>query len=298
MNMFEVLNEGIMATFQDLGRFGYDDLGVSNTGASDELSYHLANRLLNNPPNCVTIELTIGKLKLKVLQNTRVSIAGADMRAKLNRQPVKNWSCFPVKKDDILEFGYALNGQLAYMAVEGGFKTKKILGSSSVGKYIGSPIKKEDILSASASYNRQKAFYSPAIIPAIGHKELELRFVKGYQYNWFDLKNFTGLKFRVSNRYNKMGYQLIGDKITPKYDKLISEAIAFGAIQITAAGQPIILLKDRQTIGGYPKIGSVLPMDCFKLSQCGANTKITFREIPLKEAVKFTKDFYNKLKGI
>lgn len=298
MKMFEVLNEGIMATFQDMGRFGYDDIGVSNSGASDELSYHLANRLLNNPPNSITIELTIGKLKLKALQGTRVSIAGADTRAKLNGQILKNWSCFPVKKGDILEFGYAIDGQLTYIAVEGGFESKKILGSASVSRYIGSPIKKGDILNASVSQNRQKSFFSPATAPALGYKKLELRFVKGYQHKWFDIDKFISFKFKVSNRYNKMGYQLTGDKIIPKHDTLISEAIAFGAIQITSAGAPIILLKDRQTIGGYPKIGSVLPMDCFKLSQCGANTRITFKEVSLKKALHLTKDFYNKLKGI
>ncbi len=298
MNMFEVLDIGVMATFQDMGRFGYDDIGVCNTGASDELSFFLANRLLNNPQNSVAIELTIGALKLKVLQSTRVCIAGADTRAKLNGQLLRNWSAFRVKKDDILEFGYAIKGQLTYIAVEGGFEVKKILGSSSASRYIGSPIKKGDILNAPLSKNRQKAFYSPKIIPILGYKELELRFVKGYQHKWFDIKKFTTSKFKVSNRYNKMGYQLIGDKIIPKYDTLISEAIAFGAVQITSAGQPIVLLKDRQTIGGYPKIGSILPMDCFKLSQCGANTKITFKEISLKKAIKFTKNFYNKLKGI
>lgn len=298
MKMFEVLNEGIIATFQDRGRFGYDDMGVSNSGASDELSYHLANRLLNNPLNSITIELTIGKLKLKALQNTRVSITGANTRAKLNGQILKNWSCFPVKKDDILEFGYAIDGQLTYIAVEGGFETKKILGSASVSRYIGSPIKKGDVLKANPSQNRQKAFFSPSVVPTLGYKKLELRFVKGYQYKWFDMKKFTTSNFKVSNRYNKMGYQLSGDKIIPKHNTLISEAIAFGAIQITQTGQPIVLLKDRQTIGGYPKIGSVLPMDCFKLSQCGANTKITFKEISVKKALNLTKDFYNKLKGI
>jgi len=296
--MFEVLNEGILATFQDLGRYGYDDIGVSNAGASDELSYHLTNRLLGNQTNCTTIELTIGKLKLKALGSTRVGIGGANTRAKLNGQTVKNWSCFPVKEGDILEFGYTIDGQLSYMAVEGGFEIEKILGSASVSRYLGHPIKKGDILHSKHSINRQKSFYSPQLIPTFNYKELNLRFIKGYQHKWFDIKKFTSSLFRVSNRYNKMGYQLEGEKIYPKYNHLISEAIAFGAIQITSAGQPIVLLKDRQTIGGYPKIGSVLPMDCFKLSQCGANTKISFSEISLQQALKLTKNFYNKLKGI
>ena len=297
MNMFEVLNEGILATFQDSGRFGYEDIGVSNSGASDELSYYLANRLLNNPQNCTTIELSIGKLKLKALQSTRVSIAGADTKAKLNGKILKNWSCFPVKEGDVLEFGYAIDGQLIYIAVEGGFKSKKILNSTSVSRFIGTPIKKGEILNADPSINRQKAFFSPSIVPTLGHKKLELRFVKGYQHKLFDIEKFTTSKFKVSNRYNKMGYQLSGDKIVPKKNTLISEAIAFGAIQITPAGDPIVLLKDRQTIGGYPKIGSVLPMDCFKLSQCGVNTDITFKEISLSEALNITKNFYKKLQS-
>ncbi len=293
--LFEVLKEGVVATFQDLGRFGYDDIGVSNSGASDELSYTLTNRLLNNPKNSATIELTIGKLKLKALNNCRIAIGGANTRAKLNGKIVKNWSAFPLKKGDILEFGYAIDGQLTYLAVEGGFKADKILGSVSVSKHLGRAVKKGDILKGERSDNTQKSFLSPKLIPNLTKKELVLRFVRGYQSEWFKVDEFCKKSFKVSNRYNKMGYQLTGEKIIPKKRELISEAIAYGAIQITALGQPIVLLKDRQTIGGYPKIGSVLPIDCFKLSQCGANTKITFKEIEPEKARELVRNFYAKL---
>ncbi len=296
--LFEVLKEGVVATFQDLGRFGYDDIGVSNSGASDELSYTLTNKLINNPKNCATIELTIGKLKLKALNSCRIAIGGANTRAKLNGKIVKNWSAFPMKKDDILELGYAIDGQLTYLAVEGGFEAEKILGSVSVSKHLGRAIKKGDILKGKISTNKQRAFLSPKIIPDLAKKELVLRFTRGYQSEWFDVDNFCKKSFKVSNRYNKMGYQLTGDEIIPKKRELISEAIAYGAIQITALGQPIILLKDRQTIGGYPKIGSVLPMDCFKLSQCGANTKITFKEVSLNKARELVRNFYAKLPSV
>ncbi len=298
MKMFKVLNEGIFATFQDMGRFGYEDKGITNSGASDELSYILSNKLLKNPLNSTSIELTLGKLKLQALSNTRVSIGGADTRAKLNGKILKNWSCFPVKKDDILEFGYAIDGQITYISVQGGFKTKKFFDSSSVNtkEGIGSVIKKNDFLQASISANRQKSCYNQKFVPKMKIKKLTLRFVSSYQVELFDKELFLNANFKISNKYNKMGYQLNSDKIIPKSEHLISEAIAFGAIQITNKGNPIILLKNRQTIGGYPKIGTVLPIDCFKLSQCGANTIIKFEEIDMPKARNLIKDFYNKLK--
>ncbi len=298
MKIFKVLNKGVLSTFQDLGRFGFEDVGITNSGASDELSYILSNKLLRNSLNSTSIELTLGKLKLQSLSNTRVCISGADTRAKLNGKILKNWSCFPVKKDDILEFGYAIDGQITYISVEGGFEAKKIFGSSSVNikEDIGLAIKKDDILRATISTNRQKSYYNQKFVPRIGTKKLILRFVSSYQEELFDKKFFLRANFKVSNRYNKMGYQLEGDKIIPKKEQFISEAIAFGAIQITNKGNPIILLKNRQTIGGYLKIGTVLPMDCFRLSQCGANTSISFKEIEIKKARNLTKNFYNKLK--
>ena len=105
-------------------------------------------------------------------------------------------------------------------------------------------------------------------------------------------EKFFSSEFSVSPESNRMGMKLNGEKITPKISGIISEGIAFGSIQIPSSGQPIILLKDRQTIGGYAKIGSVLAIDCFKLSQAKNNTKIRFEEIDIKSAQEKMKNFY------
>ena len=290
MKIFRVLKEGVLSSFQDIGRFGYEDRGITNSGASDEISYHLVNRLLNNPKNSTAIELVLGNFSLEVLEDCRVAIGGADMRVRVNKELKRNWSAFPLKKGDILEFGYAVKGQIAYLGIEGGFKAKKILGSTSVSikEGIGSALKEGDFIEANSSSNTLKSSLSPKLIPTIAEKSITLRIHCSYQHKWFNKDRFFNSVFKVSNRYDKMGYQLDGEKIIPKKDTLISEAIAFGAVQVTSAGHPIILLKERQTIGGYPKIGTVLPIDCFKLSQCGANTKIIFKEITLKEAQEAT----------
>jgi len=286
MRIFRVLKQGVLSTYQDLGRFGYEDRGITNGGASDEISYRLVNRLLNNLKNSTAIEIVLGNFSLEVLESCRVAIGGAEMRAKVNGEHKRNWSAFPLKKGDILEFGYAAKGQIAYLGIEGGFNAKKILNSSSIciKDGIGQALKEGDTIEAKSSTNTLKSSLSPSIIPSIGEKSLSLRLTCSYQHKWFDKEKFFNSTFRVSNRYDKMGYQLEGEEIKPRYDTLISEAIAFGAVQVTSAGHPIVLLKERQTIGGYPKIGTVLPIDCFKLSQTGANTKIIFKEITLDEA--------------
>jgi len=200
-----------MCSFQDLGRYGYEDIGITNSGASDEISYLIANSLLGNPSNCSTLEITLGNLKLRALNSATVAISGADMGAMLNGKPLKNNYRFSVKKGDVLDFNYAKKGQIAYLAIRGGFDSKKVLNSYSVclRDEIMDNIKSGDILKAKKSSLLKKASFISRFQTILDFdKTVTLTYLPTYQNSDFDSHLFESHTFQISNRYNKMGYKL------------------------------------------------------------------------------------------
>ncbi|MGD9625868.1 MAG: hypothetical protein AB7D41_13375 [Arcobacter sp.] len=194
-----------------------------------------------------------------------------------------------------------LEGNRVYLAVFGGFDIKKEFGSNSttikekLGGIVGDKLKKGDILPFKDSIFTHNTRLKEKFIPKI-EEELTLRVILSYQDEYFskeEKEKFFKNEFLVTNDFNRMGCKLSGETIKCDIDGIISEGIAFGSIQIPSDGQPIVLLKDRQTIGGYPKIGTVLSIDCFKLSQAKVNTKIRFEEISYEKAVEEVKNFYS-----
>ena len=300
MNSFTVLNGGILSLVEDFGRFGLCDKGITNSGVMDEYAYIMANKLLQNETGTNCIEITLGGLKLKANSDCAISITGADCECKINSKKIDNWKTHNLHAKDILEFGYAKEGMRAYLAVKSGFNIPKELGSNSttlkeeIGGIDGRGLKEGDILNFK---NQQLQDYSLSLknefIPKY-EKYLTLRVVLGYQNDSFDTKEiekFFTQKYIISSQNNRMGYRLEGEQINCQLKGIISEGISFGAIQIPKDGKPIILLKDRQTIGGYPKIGSVLPIDCFKLSQLRAGDSIKFKQISTEDAQEKVKLF-------
>jgi len=295
MSYFKVVNAGILTTIQDLGRFGYMDIGITQSGAMDEEAFLWANRLLQNNPNTNMLEITYGNFELQSFGNTIFCITGAEANIWLNSKLIKRYKCYKIKNGDILKIGFVKRGVRLYLGILGGFLDKKELGSFSVNvkEGIKSPIKRGDKLSFKPSSSRILGYLKDEYIPKIS-KNLELRVLLGYEYKEFATKELEKLfssTFKVKS-HNRMGYFLSGNSICTNNLEIISNPISLGAIQITSKGEPIILLKERQSIGGYPKIGSVIPTDCFKLSQLKEGDSISFKAISLKEATKITKDFY------
>ncbi len=299
---FEVLNPGILTLIQDKGRFGFASLGVTTSGAIDEYAYCYSNKLLNNDLNTNVLEITFSGLCLKVTQKTMISVTGADLTFSINDIVHEPWQSFIVHSGDILKFSKQKHGQRAYLAVKDGFVLPKEFGScsttlkESLGGVNGKALKKGDFLPFNTTNlthtKRLKKHLQPNYT-----KSLTLRVLLGYQEESFSptqKEKFFSSEFSVSRESNRMGVKLEGEAIIPKLDGIVSEGISFGAIQIPKNGQPIILLKDRQTIGGYAKIGSVLSIDCFKLSQAKAGVKINFVPISLEEATTKVKAFYNQ----
>jgi biotin-dependent carboxylase-like uncharacterized protein len=303
MSGFEVLKAGAFTLIEDFGRFSYMNLGVTNSGFMDEYAALTAHKLLDNNFDENLLEIAFAGLKLKALGETTISLTGAKCHFKINEVEKNTWQTYKIKKGDLIQIDKILEGQRVYLAVKNGFKIKKELGSSSVtikenlGGVEGRQVKNQDFL----PYEKSKQFVSKRLkkeyIPKY-EKEVKLRVILSYQEANFSEEQkdkFFNSTYTITPDFNRMACKLKGEKIKADIDGIISEGIAFGAIQIPKDGEPIILLKERQTIGGYPKIGSVLSIDCFKLAQMKPNQKVTFESIDILKAQKKVKLFYSAL---
>lgn len=300
-----VINPGILTLVQDLGRFGYQHLGLTTGGAADEHAFLWANRLLNNPPNSATLEACFGGLQLQAEVATRVAITGADLQPSLNGQALPSWQTFNLSPGDHLRFGYSKNGLRTYIAVQGGFRVKPTFGSVAtvMREHVGglngrgSPLQKRDCLPCSPVFYEGAAFSTgvpPEYIPDY-RRPLKLRVIEGQTHQLFDkddLERVYSSTYEVSEQSDRMGMRLSGEPLKPKCAGIISEGISFGTVQVPPDGQPIILLKDRQTIGGYPKLGTVFALDAFALSQRHPRSLLQFEPMELQQAQRILGPFY------
>ena len=284
----KVLRTGVRITIQDLGRFGYAGHGLSQGGAMDLQAHCWANRLLNNPVNQPTLEITIGMASFCAECDLMLAIAGADMQAELDGEPIGNWRSFAMRRGQILRFKPAEKGMRAYLATKSGFQAAPVLGSCSTVErnHLGTVLREGDVLPAQA-YDHMAAAYVPARYVPDYPDAIELRVIESYQVSQFsahELAKFYQEDYRVTPDSDRMGVRLEGGPITPPSGGVISEGIALGAIQIPPDGQPIILLNDRQTLGGYPKLGVVARVDLPQLCQARPATRIRFAPISIEQA--------------
>jgi len=276
---FEVLSSGLLSTIQDEGRHGLMHRGITPSGAMDKHAYRWALRLLGEESGNA-IEAMVG-LKLKVLADTTVAIAGADLDAQLDGKPVGNWCSFAVKKGQVLHFAKRRDGVRAYVAVKGGFTLETMDGSvaSTVREKRGYVLKKRDLLPFVPTFSHTFPRLKAEHIPCYSTEVTTLRLLPSYQYHDFSTQakeTFFNSVYEVTIQSSAMGYRLSGDVVEGTGREILSEAIAYGAVQIPADGQPIVLLSQRQTIGGYPKMGVVVEEDCYRLAQLPPGAKVRF----------------------
>jgi len=300
---FKIISSGIFTTLQDQGRYGYNHLGITHSGAMDEYAYLWSQKLLNNK-NGNALEVMVG-LKIEVQKATTIAVCGADLNFTINGMSKKIWQTHRVQIGDILSFPKRVSGQRAYLAVKEGFQAQKHYESysSTLKENIGSKVKKRDILETETSVpnNGGRAFRFRTVQEFIPNysETLTLRLLPSYQNDYFskeEQEKFFNNEYEITIESDRMGAKLKGEKITPKQGGIISEGIAFGSVQIPQDGQPILLLKERQTIGGYPKIGTVLAIDCFRFSQLAMGDKIRFEKIDLKSAREKMLKFYGEFR--
>jgi len=305
---FKVIRPGFLSLIQDYGRYGQQAKGYTQGGPMDEHAYLWANRLLDNPFNASQLEITLGQLTLQATKPVNIALTGADLGATCNGRPLRPWQSHFINAGDELVFHAAKNGVRAYLAVTGGFQVEPTLGSSATvcrekiggidGK--GNKLVAGDILEYQSDnnphYHRQvPEFYIPDY-----SQPLTLRVIEGYQFDSFSpesVMRFYSSRYRISNQSDRMGYRLQGASIKSDLDGIISEGISYGAIQVPNDGQPIVLLKDRQTIGGYPKIGCVAALDAAKMSQRMPGTELAFTPANLQQ-IRDERLRFNRFFGI
>lgn len=283
-----VQQAGALALIQDCGRTLAGKHGLTTGGAADLHAHHWANRLLGNPTNAATVEVTLGLFSVTFLQPTTVAITGADLGLRLNGQPQPIWCSFHVKTGDELSFQHPKKGNAsglrAYLAVSEGFDTPLRFTSRSVvvregtGGLNGQALQSGDQLPYTPVPRSRLHQVPPSFIPDYA-APLRLRLIAGYQHEQFSpqaLAQLCAAPYQLTDQIDRMGYRLTGAPITTPSSGLISEGIALGSVQIPPDGQPIVLLQDRQTIGGYPKVGCVSALDCYRLSQRGPGAEVSF----------------------
>jgi antagonist of KipI len=290
----QILKPGLLTTVQDLGRFGHQESGVPVAGPMDAFSHRLANQLLGNDPGAATLEVTLIGPELVVDVDTTVAIAGAHFEVSCDDRPVPVGASYAVKAGQRIKFGRVLQGARAYLAVTGGVQTPLVLGSrathlvSRMGGLDGRALASGDRVPIAAGLPPRPQRKSPGLtLPTRGRALL--RVMPGPQDHWFQrdaMKAIAGVSFRISPRSNRMGYRLQGPPLPRVHDgELISEPVGIGAIQVPSAGEPILLMADRQTAGGYPKIGHVIAADLPLAGQLAPGDFIEFVMCTRQEAV-------------
>ena len=292
MNAFKVNHPGLLSLIQDRGRYGAHNLGLTTGGPLDFLAFDWANRLLDNQANASCIEISFGGLKLECDADTSLVITGAELPCKINGVAIEQWKTHAVSRGDQIELGFCSAGVRAYLAVSGGFDIAPSFGSSAtvmrekIGGLNGDKLQAGDVLPCNESRRASACRLAEDDRPLYGDSA-SLRVVLGYQQAAFDHAQqwrFFNNDYLVTDRSDRMGFRLEGEVIQSGMVGMLSEGICHGAIQIPADGQPIVLMNDRQTIGGYPKIGSVIPADTAQLAQLSPSAVVRFEAIGIEQA--------------
>lgn len=284
---------GAMASLQDGGRFGVRHLGVTQGGAADWVSQAWANWLLGNPLQAATIEITLGSFVLLAEADSCLALCGADLSASLDDQPLEPGRSFTIRKGQRLAFAQPRQGVRAYLAAPGGFAAPQMMDScASVRREAlgglhgdGEPLKMGDRLTWRGTAPAPRTLDSSLATPLSGPDPLQV--VLGAQIGDFSgrsLFDTFNSEWTVDHRADRMGIRLLGPALRSSRQSMISEGVPLGAIQVPPDGQPIVLLNDRQTIGGYPRLGALTPFAVARLAQCMPGTTLRLQPTALEAA--------------
>lgn len=276
MSALTVKNSTPLCLLQDAGRFGVRHLGVTQGGALDWVSMSWANKLLNNALDAAVIEVTLGGLTLIAETDCCLALAGADLGAMLDERPIAPWRSFFIRKDQQLRFTQPVSGARAYLAAPGGFDALDVLGScATVAREglggldgAGKALREGDRLTYSGVSFELHTLPDELIPDITDPRPLDV--IIGAQIGQFSgLSLFDAFNsdWTLDSRADRMGMRLLGPELVYQGKPMISEGIPLGAIQVPPDGQPIVLLNDRQTIGGYPRLGALTPLSLARLAQ-------------------------------
>ncbi len=307
------IQTGLLTTLQDLGRTGYRQLGINPNGAMDGRAARLLNVLLGNNENEGILEMHFPPPKILFETDAQIALGGADFSAGINSEPIENWRPIGVSKNSLLTFGAKKEGARLSLAVRGGFKIAKWLGSLSTnlkaktGGFEGRALQKGDRLylnreiPESRFAMRQRPLnykISSHLIPNYSRSP-KIRVMAGREWQNLTTESqnrFLRQSFFIRPDSDRMGFRLKGSPLQLGENvELVSSAVGFGTIQLLPDGELIILLADHQTTGGYPRIAHVVAADLSVLAQLGAGDQINFDLISLAEAERLILQFEKQL---
>lgn len=288
-------NGGFLTTVQDMGRTGYQESGMSVSGVMDPRSAALANLLVGNEENEAVLEITLMGPMMQFTEDNIIALTGGNLGAKLNGKEFPMYQAVLVRKGDSMSFSGMFGGSRAYLAVAGGLDVPVVMGSKStnlkskIGGYQGRKLGSGDAI----------AFAAPkTTLPNMGKRKLTpedftateqvIRVVLGPQDDCFTkqgIETFFSEPYTYTNESDRMGCRLEGKVIEHKNGgDIITDGIVFGAIQVPSHGNPIIMMADHQTTGGYTKIGTVVSVDLPKVAQSRPGSKVKFQRVSVEEA--------------
>lgn len=254
--MLKVLKSGLFTTIQDAGRYGYLNKGVPVAGYMDSFSAKKVNMLLENDDDAAVIEITMTGPTLEFCEKSYICLGGAIISATLNNEPISTYTVIKVEKGDILSYGKLKKGFRSYLAIKGGFRSPVVLGSRS---YFASVTSKDHLGDRAEIPYTTHAHFEPKITKIKIDSFLDetvLEVSKGPEYNMLDDRQLEAIfskEFHISNENNRMAYQL-AEQITGHEVTMLTSATLPGTVQFTPSGKLIILMKDGQTTGGYPRL--------------------------------------------
>ncbi|MDP5009144.1 MAG: biotin-dependent carboxyltransferase family protein [Glaciimonas sp.] len=298
----EVCRAGKMNSVQDAGRSGFRHLGICQAGVLDKVALNIANRLVGNVADAAALEITLGPCVLRFTADTRIALGGADFAATLDGKPLSPWWSVPVRAGQTLTLEAARHGMRAYIAIAGGIAVPAQLASHATdmqagfGGHEGRALLDGDRLCVGALDDGMRHVMStpsfgvraPAWYQTSDAEPVPIRVIPGPDYALFTAaaqKDFWECPWTMTPQSNRMGFRLSGTELkTKKPTDLLSHGVVPGVIQVPPSGQPIVLMADAQTTGGYPKIGVVINADLARLAQVRFNRTLQFVTCSIEQA--------------
>lgn len=294
----EVLEEGMLTTVQDLGRYGYERFGIPVAGAMDPFALRAANTLVGNSWDKAGLEITLTGPTLRATEDCLIAVTGADLTPRVKGREILLWMAVFVRRGWIIDFAGRRTGCRAYLAATGGIDVPLVMGSRSTylrggfGGFEGRALRQGDLLAVGPTRLDLFALAGRSIgadfLPPYS-EEPQVEVILGPQDDYFTeegLAVFLSGRYKVSSTADRMGYRLQGRPIAHRETAdIISDGIALGAVQVPADEQPIVMMADRQTTGGYPKIATVVSADIPLLAQClPGKSSVSFKATTIEAA--------------
>lgn len=318
--MIKVRKPGLQTTVQDHGRIGYYNIGMPPTGAMDKFSYTIANWLVGNKDNAAALEVTYLGPELEFWTDTLIAITGGNIPPKINGNPIPMWETVSVRAGDVLSFDFVKSGARAYIAVSGGIDVPLVMGSRStytlcgLGGFEGRALQEGDTLSTgdmSLWLAKPGTTVPEAEIPSFAKTHI-IRVIMGlcsYRLSEESKKRFQEIEWTVTPEANRVGYRFKGKPLefVPRKQpfgagndpsNVVDLGYPIGSIQIPAGIEPIALLNDAVTGGGYATIATIISTDLNKMGQIKINEKVYFEDVTLEEALRARRSIRDKLNRI